>query len=80
MIQQAVPDAITPRIIRVVPDASNSISMIDVAIAAFGLTGAIMALAVVAGLVAGVAIIWYRRRRPVTTIEARGGQHNLFRA
>jgi hypothetical protein len=80
VLLQAVPDAITPRIVTISPDASNTISMIDVAVAAFGLTGAIMAAAVLAGLIAGAVIIWYRRRRPVTTIEARGGEHNLFRA
>ena len=53
--------------------------MIDVAVAAFGLIGVIMAAAVVAGLLAGVLFIWYRSRRPITMIEAQGGQHNLFR-
>lgn len=52
--------------------------MIDVSVAAFGLTGVIMAAAIVAGLIAGATYIWYRSRRPITTIEARGG-HNLFR-
>lgn len=53
--------------------------MIDVAVGAFGLTGVIMVAALAAGLIAGVAIVWYRMRRPITLIEARGGQHNLFR-
>ena len=35
--------------------------------------------AVVAGLAAGVAYTWYRSRRAITIIEARGHQHNLFR-
>jgi hypothetical protein len=38
-----------------------------------------MVAAVVAGLVAGALYIWYRSRRPITLIEARGNQHNLFR-
>jgi hypothetical protein len=38
-----------------------------------------MVAAVVAGIVAGAVYIWYRSRRPVSTIEARGGQHNLLR-
>jgi hypothetical protein len=81
VIQNATPpDAITPRIIEVVKEPTASIDMIQVAIAAFGLTGVIMAAAVVAGLLAGAAFIWYRRRRPATTIEARGGEHNYFRA
>ena len=54
--------------------------MIQVAVAAFGLTGVIMGAAVVAGLAAGALFIWYRRGRPATTIEARGGEHNFFRA
>ena len=53
--------------------------MIDVAVAAFGLTGAIMAAALVAGLLAGGLFIWYRSRRAITIIEARGHQHNYFR-
>ena len=70
----------TPTIIQIVRDPpAPQLSMIDVALAAFGLTGAIMVAALGAGLVAGVAFIWYRRRRPVSIIEARGGQHNLFR-
>lgn len=81
MIQNtSPPDAITPRIVEVLKEPTASIDMIQVAIAAFGLTGVIMAAAVVAGLLAGAAFIWYRRRRPVTTVEARGGEHNLFRS
>ena len=54
--------------------------MIQVAVAAFGLTGVIMAAAVVAGLLAGALFIWYRSQRPATTIEARNHEHNFFRA
>lgn len=74
-----VPDAIVPRIIDVPKPATPELSMIDVALAAFNLTGVIMVAAVVAGIVAGAVYIWYRSRRPVSTIEARGGQHNLLR-
>lgn len=71
---------ITPTIIEVVKEpATNSIDMIQVAVAAFGLTGVIMGAAVVAGLSAGLLFIWYRRKQPATTIEARGGEHNYFR-
>lgn len=79
MQPQAVPDSITPTIIDIASEATRPLTMIDVAVAAFGLTGVIMAAAVVAGLLAGVLFIWYRGRRPVSTIEARGGEHNLFR-
>jgi hypothetical protein len=66
-------------IVQIAPEQpARELSMIDVSLAAFGLTGVIMGAAVVAGLVAGVSYIWYRSRRAVTTIEARGG-HNLFR-
>jgi hypothetical protein len=67
-------------IVEVVEEPASSIDMIQVAVAAFGLTGVIMAAALVAGLVAGAVFIWYRSRRPASTIEARGGEHNLFRA
>ncbi len=67
-------------IIELIEEPASSIDMIQVAVAAFGLTGVIMSAALVAGLVAGALFIWYRRRRPATTIEARGNEHNLFRA
>jgi hypothetical protein len=80
VIQNASPpDAITPTIIEVMKEPAASIDMIQVAVAAFGLTGVIMVAALVAGLLAGALFIWYRRGRPATTIEARGGQHNFFR-
>ncbi len=53
--------------------------MIDVSVAAFGLTGVIMGAALLAGLVAGAGYIWYRSRRAITIMEARGS-HNLFRS
>ena len=84
MFQQApahVPDANTPivTIVEFVDPPTPGLGMIDVAVAAFGLTGVIMAAAAVAGLLAGVLFIWYRSRRPITIIEARGGQHELFK-
>jgi hypothetical protein len=80
VIQNAPPlGPITPTIVEVIKEPTASIDMIQVAVAAFGLTGAIMASAVVAGLVAGAVFIWYRRRGPASTSKARGHQHNLFR-
>ena len=80
MIQNvSPPQAITPRIIEVVREPSASIDMIQVAVAAFGLTGVIMGAAAFAGLAAGALFIWYRRRQPASTIEARGHEHNFFR-
>ena len=73
------PDAQQVTIVQIAPEEpARELSMIDVSLAAFNLIGAIMAAAVLAGLVAGVTYIWFRSRRAVTTIEARGG-HNLFR-
>jgi hypothetical protein len=75
------PKAPTVTIVQVVTeDPAKELSMIDVSVAAFGLIGVIMVAAVAAGLVAGALYIWYRSRRPVTIIEARGNTHNLFRA
>jgi uncharacterized membrane-anchored protein len=84
LLQQApaqVPDVVTPTvtIVEVVDRATPGLSMIDVAVGAFGLTGVIMAAAAVAGLLAGALFIWYRSRRAITIIEARGGQHDLFK-
>ena len=81
MIQNTTPpEAITPTIIEVVEEPATAIDMIHVALAAFELTGIIMVSAVVAGVLAGALFIWYRRRRAASTIEARGYDHNLFRA
>ena len=80
MIQNVPPSTpITPTIVEVVQEPAANIDMIHVAVAAFGLTGIIMASAAIAGLLAGVLYIWYRRRRAVSTIEARGYEHNFFR-
>jgi len=79
--QQPEPKPFIPTIVQVVPEeAAKEIGMVDVAVASFGLTGFIMAAALIAGLLAGPAYIWYRSRRAVSTIESRGHQHNLFRA
>lgn len=80
--QPLVPDGPIPTvtIVEVRNPPTPELSMIDVAVGAFGLTGVIMAAAVVAGLLAGVLFIWYRSRRAITIIEARGGQHDLFKA
>jgi hypothetical protein len=78
--QNVPPNAPITPIFEVVKEPTASIDMIQVAVAAFGLTGVIMVSAVVAGLVAGAVFIWYRRRRPASTIEARGHEHNFFRS
>jgi hypothetical protein len=77
----APPDAIqvTPVIRTGIQEPTPEVSMIDVALAAFGLTGAIMVAALIAGLLAGVGYVWFRKRHAVTTIEARGGNHNFLR-
>ena len=73
-------DPQTVTIVQMSPEkAAVELSMIDVAVAAFGLTGAIMVAAIVAGISAGALFIWYRSRRAITRIEAQGHQHNLFR-
>jgi hypothetical protein len=78
MVTQEQP--FTPTIIQVIPEQpAVEVTMIDVALAAFGVTGVIMAAAVIAGLTAGAVFIWYRSKRAVSTIEERGHQHNLFR-
>ena len=80
-VPEKVPDIVAPtvRIVEVVSPPAPSLSTIDVAITAFGLSGAIMAAAAITGIIAGILFIWYRSRRPITEIEARGNQHDLFR-
>ncbi len=70
---------VTPVIRTGIQQPSPEVGMIDVAVAAFGLTGVIMAAALAAGLLAGVGYVWFRRRHAVTTIEARGHNHNFLR-
>jgi hypothetical protein len=78
---QEQPQPITPTIVQIVPDKPREeIGMVDVAVASFGLTGVIMVAALIAGLAAGAAYIWYRSKRAVSTIEARGNSSNLFRS
>jgi hypothetical protein len=75
-----VQDPQTVTIVQISPEkAAAELSMIDVAVATFGLIGVIMVAAIVAGISAGALFIWYRSRRPITRIEAQGHQHNLFR-
>lgn len=79
---QSVPfDAIpiTPVVITGVQQRAPEVGMIEVAVAAFGVTGAIMTAAVIAGLLAGAAYVWYRTRHAVTVIEARGNNPNFLR-
>jgi uncharacterized membrane-anchored protein len=80
-VPEKVPDIVAPtvRIVEVISPPAPSLSTIDVAITAFGLTSIIMGAAAVTGILAGVLFIWYRSRRPITIIEARGGQHDLFK-
>jgi hypothetical protein len=80
-VQQPPPQEAQPvTIVQIAPSPpAREVSMIDVSIAAFGVTGVIMVSALVAGLVAGAGYIWYRSRRAITIIEARGS-HNLFRS
>lgn len=61
-----IPDGAVPTvtIVEVGKEPTPGLSMIDVAVAAFGLTGVIMAAAVVAGITAGILYIWYARGAP----------------
>jgi len=78
--QQPAPEAQQVTIVQIAPEQpARELSMIDVSLAAFGLTGVIMVAALIAGLIAGAGYIWYRSRRAITIIEARGHQHNMFR-
>ena len=81
MSQTAPPDAIavTPVYRTGVQQPAREVSMIDVTVSAFHLTGLIMGGALAAGLIAGVAYVWFRKGRAVTTIEARGNNHNFLR-
>jgi hypothetical protein len=77
----APPDAIpvTPVLRTGIQEPAREVSMIDVTLSAFTLTGLIMTAALVAGLLAGAAYVWFRTRHAVTVIEARGNNHNFLR-
>lgn len=81
MSQSAPPDAIpvTPVVRTGVQEPAREVSMIDVTVSAFHLTGLIMTGALVAGLLAGAGYVWFRRGRAITTIEARGNNPNFLR-
>ncbi len=81
MVQTAPIDAIpvTPVVQTGLQAPTPEVGMIEVAVAAFGLTGWIMTAAVLAGLLAGAAYVWYRTRHAVTVIEARGNNPNFLR-
>jgi hypothetical protein len=70
---------VTPVVRTGIQQPSPEVGMVDVVVAAFGLIGLIMAAALAAGLLAGVGYVWFRKRHSVTTIEARGGNHNFLR-
>jgi len=77
----AQPEAQPLTIVQVAPaEPAREIGMIDVALAGFGVTGVIMAAALMTGILAGAGYIWYRSRRAVSTMEERGHTSNLFRA
>jgi hypothetical protein len=79
--QSVPPDAIpvTPVVRTGTQTPAAEVSMIDVTVSAFHLTGLIMSGALLAGLLAGAAYVWFRKGRAVTTIEARGNNHNFLR-
>lgn len=81
MSQSPPPQAIevTPVYRTGVQEPAREVSMIDVTVSAFHLTGLIMSGALLAGLLAGVGYVWFRKGRAVTTIEARGNNHNFLR-
>ncbi len=81
MEQSAPLDAITvtPVVRTGLQQPAKEVGMIEVAVAAFGLTGAIMSAAIIAGFLAGAAYVWYRTRHAVTVIEARGNNPNFLR-
>jgi hypothetical protein len=75
--RDAIP--VTPVVRTGIQEPAREVSMIDVTLSAFTLTGVIMTAALVAGLLAGAAYVWFRTRHAVTVIEARGGNHNFLR-
>lgn len=80
-MQPSTVDAIpiTPVVITGLQQRAPEVGMIEVALAAFEVIGVIMAAAVIAGLLAGAAYVWYRTRHAVTVIEARGNNPNFLR-
>ncbi len=80
-MQSAPIDAITvtPVIRTGIQQPAPEVGMIEVAVAAFDLTGLIMVAALVAGLLAGACYVWYRTRHAITVIESRGNNPNFLR-
>ena len=59
------------------PPITPEISMADVVLNAVGLTGVIMILAVLAGLLVGAGFIWYRRTRDASAPPTDPGHARL---
>ena len=80
-MQSAPIDAITvtPVVRTGIQQPAPEVGMIEVAVAAFDLTGLIMVAALVAGVLAGAGYVWYRTRHAITVIESRGNNPNFLR-
>jgi hypothetical protein len=59
------------------PPVTPEISMADVVVGAFGLTGAIMLAAAIAGLLVGAIFIWIRRARDASAPPTDPGHARL---
>jgi hypothetical protein len=54
---------VQPIIVQVVEEPAKETTVVDVLIAAFGITGVLTLVAVVAGLLLGGLMVWYRKKR-----------------
>jgi hypothetical protein len=59
------------------PPVAPEITMGDVVLSAVGLTGVIMILALLAGLLVGGALVWYKRRGDATAPPTDPGHARL---
>jgi hypothetical protein len=59
-------------IVRVVPEATRQLGVIDVLLQAIGLTGLILLGSLLLGGILGGLFIWYRIRRPVNSLTGEG--------
>ena len=70
---------IAPTIVEQVDAFTPEIGVGELILGTVGLLGAIILASLLAGVLAGGIYIWWRKRGPITEIEARGGEHNYFR-
>jgi len=66
---------VTPIIVKVIPDPTPQVTVVDVIVDALGLTGVIVAGSLVLGGIVGILLIAYSRRKLARSAGAASTEH-----